>query len=273
MEPLENILAGKGEAAPAPEKPEAVQPQPGPPVSPQPQEGGEPHDEVIETDGKKLVPLEALTAARGKAKRYTEQVADFEKRVGTLTEQNAHLSRQVSELLQRIPTPQQPQQQAPDFFENPAEATKHLTSSLVTPQFEQINQAIQELAKETAIVRYTEEKVGEAERAFIGALQSRTLDPADYQAVVNSKNRYAAAVQWHQRQLAKAEIGDDPAAFKARVEAEILEKYGLKPGAAPGNGGAAPAVMPSNLATARNVGQRSGPAWSGPPTLQDIFKR
>jgi hypothetical protein len=121
-------------------------------------------------------------------------------------------------------------------------------------------------------------------------MQSRELDPADYQKVVNSPNRYAAAVQWHQRQLAQAEIGDDPAAYKARVEAEFLEKYGIDPaaykakveaeflekyGIRPGEQ-AAPAVkpvMPSNLTGARNVGSRSGPQWAGPPTLADIFKR
>src|SRR6185503_12259288 len=99
------------------------------------------------------------------------------------------------------------------------------------------------------------------------ALQSKTLDQADYQKVVSSPNRYAAAVQWHKAQLAKAEIGDDPAAFRAKIEAEILAKHGLTQ-----EGGAAqqqqkPAVMPSNLAGARNVGSRSGPAWSGPPSL------
>jgi prophage DNA circulation protein len=32
-------------------------------------------------------------------------------------------------------------------------------------------------------------------------------------------------------------------------------------------------VFPSNLASARNVGARRGPAWSGPMPLEDIFKR
>jgi hypothetical protein len=33
------------------------------------------------------------------------------------------------------------------------------------------------------------------------------------------------------------------------------------------------AVMPSNFSRARNVGSRSGPAWSGPTPLNDIFAR
>jgi C4-dicarboxylate-specific signal transduction histidine kinase len=55
-------------------------------------------------------------------------------------------------------------------------------------------------------------------------MQSQKLDPADYQKVVSSPNRYAAAVQWHKRQQAQAEIGDDPAAFRAKLEAEILAR-------------------------------------------------
>ena len=32
-------------------------------------------------------------------------------------------------------------------------------------------------------------------------------------------------------------------------------------------------LLPSNLANARNVGDRTGPAWTGPPSLDDIFAR
>lgn len=267
MESLDNILSGKGEATPAPD--DEVK------VAAKSDEIGsdgalaappEPQDEVSEHDGRKMVPLEALTETRGKVKRYTEQVAEFDRTVNGLKEQNTSLQKQVTELLQRIPVPQQQSAPTPDFFENPEAATQRV----VAPHLEQFGQALLAIAKDNAIVRYTEEKVNEAERAFITALQSRTIDPADYQKVVNSPNRYAAAVQWFSRQQAQAEIGDDPAAYKAKVEAEILEKYGLKPGE---QKQAAPPVMPSNFATARNVGNRAGPTWAGPPTLTDIFKR
>ena len=125
-----------------------------------------------------------------------------------------------------------------------------------------------------------QDKVVEAERAFIGALQSGRLDPSDYRRVLNSPNRYAEAVRWHQRQVANAEIGDDPTAFKARVEAELREKILGEMGATGERSdavlrtaiGRSP-VTPSNLAGARNVGARRGPDWSGPASLQDIFDR
>ena len=106
-------------------------------------------------------------------------------------------------------------------------------------------------------------------------MRSQKLDPADYHKVANSPNRYAAAVQWHQRQLAQAEIGDDPAAYKAKLEAEVREKVLAE--LQQGDGQQTQqrqAAMPSNFASARNVANRSaGPAWSGPASIQDIFKR
>jgi hypothetical protein len=274
MATLDNILSGEGNAAPALEQTETPvnqETQAAEANQPAQTNEDEPRDDIQESpDGRKMVPLEALQESRGKAKRYTEQVADFEKTVGGLREQNANLARQVTELLQRIPQQEKPQQQVPDFFENPAEATKHF----VAPQFEQISQTLQAIAKDNAIVRYTEERVDAAEEAFMQAMQSRALDPADYQKVVSAPNRYAAAVQWHERQKALTEIGTDPTAYKAKIEAEILARHGIAPGT-PQNGltPQQTAVMPSNLAGARNVGTRAGPAWSGPTPLADIFKR
>ena len=94
----------------------------------------------------------------------------------------------------------------------------------VSPEFARINQTLHAFARDHAADRFTQAKVDDAEQAFIGALQQGRLDPADYRRVVNSPNRYAEAVRWHQRQVASAEIGDDPSAFKARVEAELREK-------------------------------------------------
>ncbi len=228
-------------------------------------------DQATDVNGQRMVPHAALHASKEKVKRYTEQVAEFEKSMGGVREQNAMLTRQVTELLQRIPQPKQEQQQAPDQFDDFPGATRHV----VQPEFQRIEQQLLAIAKDTAVTRFTEEKVEEAERAFLIALEGKKLDPADYQKVVGSPNRYAAAVQWHQRQLAQAEIGDDPAAFRAKLEAELREKLTaeLTNGDQPQTQ-QRPTVMPSNLASARNVGNRSaGPAWSGPAPIQDIFNR
>lgn len=79
------------------------------------------------------------------------------------------------------------------------------------------------LAKDSAIARFSEEKVTAAEQAFMQAYQSRTLDQADYDRVANAPNRYAAAVAWHQNQIVRQEVGNDPTAYKTRVLDEALK--------------------------------------------------
>lgn len=260
MESLDNILSGKGESTPEPEKQEVAQESGQETETEQtlsdPQEGG---------DKQRTVPHEALHAEKQKTKRYTEEVASLRQEI---SERDAAWERRIAQLVQAN-QPKQEAQPVPDWFENPTEATRHHVTEQVSPVFEQFSQQLLAIAKDNAIGRFTEEKVDAAEKAFVSAMQNRQLDPADYQKVVSSPNRYAAAVQWHSRQLAQAEIGDDPAAYKAKLESEILEKYGIKPG----EQDKPASVMPSNLAGARNVGNRSGPAWAGPPTLTDIFKR
>lgn len=262
---LDNILSGSGDA-PGNEQQEVAQVE----------TGGEGQQEQQiqaegegEGQGQRMVPHEALHAEKQKVKRYTEEVADFRKQ---LTESNAAWERRMAELVKAV-TPKQEVAPKPDWFENPEAATQSAVQSTVSPQFEQINQQLLAIARDNAETRFTPEVVNTAEQEFIKALQGKTLDPADYQKVVSSPNRYAAAVQWHKQQQARAEIGDDPAAFRAKLEAEILAKHGLTAEGAAAEVPAAPKapVMPSNLAGARNVGSRSGPAWSGPPSLQDIF--
>lgn len=265
-ETLDSLLSGGGNAPETQEKEVATQVL---------DEGEGQQQEQIEAEqpegqqGQKMVPHEALHAEKQKVKRYTEQVSDFQRQ---LTETNAAWERRMAELVKAVSPKQEPPAK-PDFFENPETATQHVVQQHVSPQFEQINQQLLAIARDNAETRFTSETVATAEQEFIKALQSKTLDPADYQKVVSSPNRYAAAVQWHKQQQAKAEIGDDHVAYKAKLEAEILAKHGLTAEGAAAEVPAQqkPAVMPSNLAGARNVGSRSGPAWSGPPSLQDIF--
>ena len=265
MAELDNLLSGNSNAVPETEQEIVAQ-----------VEGGESQEQSTEAEGnegeqqgQRMVPQQALHAEKQKVKRYTEQVSDFQRQ---LSETNAQWERRMAQLVEAV-KPKQEAAPPPDWFENPEAATQNAVRSSVSPQFEQINQQLLAIAKDNAVTRFTEETVDEAEQAFLSAYQSQKLDPADYHKVVNAPNRYAAAVSWFKRQQAQAEIGDDPAAFRAKVEAELREKITAEMQ----NGGAPTqqrqAVMPSNLAGARNVGARSGPAWSGPSTIDDIFNR
>jgi hypothetical protein len=95
--------------------------------------------------------------------------------------------------------------------------------------------------------------------------------PVAYRQIMSSPHPYGALVDWHRKQQVLSEIGSDPAAYKEKLKAEVLAEL-------QGSGGvqqqrATPSAMPSNFATAPNRGARTGPSWSGPTPLADIFAR
>jgi hypothetical protein len=222
-------------------------------------------DETAPADGK-APPIGAIRQAeREKAtKRYTEQVADFDRR---LSEQNTAWERRFTQLLDAVKQPPQ-QQQPPDFFENPEAGVLRA----VAPHLQQVNQRQALIVEELARTRYGDEVVDEAAQAYEQLRANGQLDPADYHKISNSQNPYSAVVQWHKKRQASLEIGDDPAAYREKVKAELLAELQQQNGNGAAQQQAAP-VMPSNLATARNVGSRAGPAWAGPMPLNDIFSR
>jgi hypothetical protein len=222
------------------------------------------------SDGKqRLVPHEALHAEKQKTKRYTEEVSSLRQEIA---DRDSAWERRIAALMEAQKPKPEPQQK-PDWFENPEGATQHAVQQSVDPHFQRINQTLIANAQLVAGMKYGDDKVVEADQAFMQAVQSGKIDPADYQKVTTAPNIFAAAVQWHQRQQAQAEIGDDPAAYRTKLEAELREKITAELQQGNGQQAQPAAVMPSNIAGARNVGSRSGPAWSGPPSLQDIFAR
>lgn len=268
MESLDNILSRSGEAVPE-DKQETTQ-QTETPVEQTTEQQAETTETERAADGKPA-PIGAIRQAeREKAtKRYTEQVAEFDKK---FDDYRVTTDRRFTELLQALKPQQQPQPK-PDWFADPDAAGLHLISQAVSPEFERLNGVMLHNSQLIASQLHTADAVQAADQAFAKAVASRQIDPADYHRVLSSPNVYDAAVKWHKRQQALQEIGDDPAAYKERLKAEILaEANGAQQAVQNGAAQSAP-VMPSNLAAARNVGARSGPAWAGPKPLADIFKR
>jgi hypothetical protein len=249
------------QATPAAEVSEAV--EQAAEQQPEGQEGAEPSK-----DGK--TPVGAIRrAAEEKAdKRYTAVLDGLRKEIA---ERDAAWENRVAKMLE-AQRPKAEPQPAPDIFENP--------EAFVQRQTQPLYQALQEQREQVSQMMAVEKFGQEAVAAAYAELEKRFgQDPqaaqADHVRIMRSPHPFGALVQWHQRQQALAEIGDDPAAYKAKVEAEIMAKLQA-------NGGGEqqqvqqeqPArIMPSNFATARNVGARSGPAWAGPAPLNDIFSR
>lgn len=261
MESLDNILSGKGESAP---EPTPVVEETIAPVSAEPQTPTEPQDEVIEQGGRKMVPLEALTETRGKVKRYTEEVADFRKQ---LADSNAAWERRMQDVLQAV-RPQQPAQEPqppPDFFADPDAALKAAFAQNLAPLHSQLNETRTALLEERLTRIAGPEKAAKIEAELGKAMEAGDPEIHVLQNALRTKGPAAAAllVEWFDKR------SFDPVAEREKMKAEILaELQGTQPQPAQ-----PPAVMPSNLAGARNVGTRAGPAWAGPQPLEDIFKR
>lgn len=63
-----------------------------------------------------------------------------------------------------------------------------------------------------------------------------------------------------------AEMGSDPGAYRAKIEAEIRAKIQSE------SGGQPQVNLPASLNGARSVAPRSAPAWTGPTPINDLFK-
>lgn len=287
--PLDTILSRGGEAAPAQEAPQeqrapetpaqsGQQPQERPQSEAKP-DGHQPEPQEGAEQEPATVPIAALHAERSKAKRYTEQVASFETQVKQLRDQLSARDRQVSELLSRLPQPQQQPEQDPDqaFFEKPSLTVQQLVRKEIEPLHRQMSGTAEGLSQRFAVMEYGKDNVdaayGEMERRMAGG-DSGAL--GEYQRIMRSPHPWGELVAWHQEQQLRQEIGSDPAKYREKLKAEILaelQQQHEQPQAHQNGGGQSAPVMPSNLAGARNVGTRAGPQWAGPRKLEDIFNR
>jgi hypothetical protein len=263
MTDLESILAGR-DGAPAPENETPVEAT----KEAQEQPAEAPEAEAP-SDGDKpgTVPHAALAKEREKVKRYTEQVAEFERK---LAEQDARWAQRFEQLTASLqPKPQAPQ--APDFWEAPEQAMDYRLNQALTPVQQALQSQREEFSRMMAIEKFGEGAINEAYQALAGL---KAANPAEFQAayskVMSSPHPFGSLVNWHAQQKTLSEIGTDPEAYREKIKAEILAEMQAN-GGQPGALAAPAAAMPSNFATARNVGTRAGPAWAGPTPLADIF--
>jgi hypothetical protein len=249
-ESLDNILSGQKEELPAQEEKTEV-------VAQEQERQEQPEASEQEQTGTKMVPHEALHAEKQKVKRYTEEVAEFRRT-------NEALQRQIAELLQRVPVPQQQQPPQVEWFEDPRGAFKQDFQQSIDPILSPVKQQLQSLSGEIARMR-AERVFGDKLGEFLTFVQENQSNPeviALQAAMESAPDPYAYAKDWYEKKTF------DPNAERERIKQELLQELQSQQAQQ-----ATPQVMPSNLVGARNVGSRSGPQWSGPPTLADIFKR
>lgn len=261
MADLEEILGGSTVAPVENETPVTQE---------QPTEGAEQSAETHDAEQPESakVPVAALQKEREKAKRYTEEVADLRRQIA---EQDRNWQQRVEQLVTQL-QPKPAAQTVPDFWEAPESAIDHRLTQAVAPIQQALAAQREGMSRMMAVEKHGEDAVNEAYQA-IAALKAAGSPEfqATYHQVMSSPHPYGALVAWHGKQKVMSEIGSDPAAYREKIKAELLAEMQA-------NGGQTQAlqpapVMPSNFATARNVGSRAGPAWAGPTPIADIFKR
>lgn len=83
---------------------------------------------------------------------------------------------------------------------------------------------------------------------------------------IGKKDPWGELMKWHKAQTALAEIGDDPAAYRARIEAETRQRIMAEMTAQSVTRPQAP-----SLAGQTTLGTRAAPMWSGPTSLEEIL--
>jgi uncharacterized coiled-coil protein SlyX len=256
MADLDEIISSGGESAPV-ETVETQQKE----VAETPR-ANEPDHQETDAGAEQRVPVAALQKEREKAKRYTEQVAESQREI-------SELKQTVQQLVNSLQA-QQPTPQAPEFWEQPEQAIDYRLNQVVTPIQQALVQQREEVSRMMATEKFGEATINEAYETLASMKGSPDFS-LTYRQIMSSPHPYGALVDWHRKQQVLSEIGSDPAAYKEKLKAEVLAEL-------QGSGGvqqqqAAPSVMPSNFATAPNRGARTGPSWSGPTPLADIFAR
>jgi hypothetical protein len=163
-------------------------------------------------------------------------------------------------------------QQQPDFFANPDAATQTLITRTLQPYVEMNEARMMYMCRMIADTVHGGDSVAEAERAFLEAHDSKTLDPADYERVVQSPNRYDAAVRWYKRQAVLSSVGDDPNAwFEQQLEARMSDPQFQAQVLERARSGAA--TRPSETRLPPSLSRSTAVAPSAPEPLGDMGDR
>jgi hypothetical protein len=187
--------------------------------------------------------------------------------------QNA--KRQVQEFQRQLAELQKAKEQPlVDFFQDPDAADAQRLDQRINPLQQRLEERAQKAefrsSRAEAIAVHGKEAVDRMEQAIGQAMAVDDQEVVQHlrARMLGSDDPFGLGMAWYENR-------------PENQEARILAKYGLGPDGKPiagsnvaaANGAAGALVMPSNLAGARNVGTRSGPAWAGPIPLDDIFKR
>ena len=171
------------------------------------------------------VPVAAVQAEREKARQAKDEAE-------TLRQQIAELRGQVSVLTQQgQPKPTAEKPKPANFWEKPDE----FLSDRLAPVQQDIQTKHLAISEMLAEEKFGAETLTAAKAALADAMRANPNDPsllALDQQTRNSPHPFRDVINWHTKRQAMAEIGEDPAAYRTRIEAEIraaiLAEHGIE---------------------------------------------
>jgi len=272
-EQLESFLASESAPAPAAEpatpaapeappaaaapKPEA-KPDPGAKAAaakPEPEDDDGPPPKPL--DGEDVIPLRAYEDERRKRNDWKEKAARLE---GEL----AAYRKQQEEAQRRAAAPPQPQPQPPpDPAVDPRGYHQYMEQRQAAADLNQRLNVSEIMLRE----KIGDEKLSEYVNEFRSMAEA---DPTLFGKLYSQPHPYNWLTREVDRLRLVRDVGDDPAAFRSKIEAEARAKWEAEAKAAPPPVSPAAGLQPS-LATARSVAGRTAGAWTGEPSLEDVL--
>jgi hypothetical protein len=173
--------------------------------------------------------------------------------------------RQLQELQQQLAAAQQPPQPAPSIWEDEEGALRHFGSQVVDVATQQATFNAR-LDMSEMLVRQQNSDFEEIKGRFLEMMRE---NPVLQQQALSDAHPWNFAYQYVKKADRVKELG---AVDVADLEAKLREKIKAELQAEAVQAVASPApVVPPTLSTERNVGSRTGPAWSGPTPLADVL--
>jgi len=262
-EQLDSFLASETQAAtpePAPrEAPEPRQEAPEPKAEatrpPELKAAEKPPEDDAEPpqalDGEPVIPRRAYEDERRKRQDWKEKAARLEGELAAYKAQQEQA---------RQPQPEQMPPLAPiDPAQDPVGFTARLQQVLLNERLNNSEERLREKIGDEKLNEYVNEfkQLAQRDQTLFGKLYSQT-------------NPYAWMTREVDRLRHLREVGDDPSAYRARIEAEARAKWEAEAAAKPPPPSPAAGMQPS-LATARSVAGRTASTWTGEPSLEEVL--
>jgi len=179
-------------------------------------------------------------------------------------DENKALKDRLDTLQREIEQRQQPQEQptpAPDMWENTEGWQQHFGSQVAS-------QAVQQAAYQNKLMTsefYARKNIEGFEGAYADMNKWLSDNPSIAQQAAADFDPWGFAYRQYQNNRTIQELGaTDVATLNEKLREELMAEMRAQVPAAP-------ASVPLSLSTRRNVGSRSGPAWSGPTPLGDLI--